>query len=115
MNSADVNRFLSCFAESREHPSRTLKAFVFSLKNSECLPPFKCLTKDESSAIDDGPGYGPTLGKGLHFTTGDRWGTAKACIDAPYSVPKIVTDKEGVLAGNTGNFYFDNYEVFSLA
>jgi len=117
VNSADVNRFLSCFAESREDPGHTLKAFIFSLKNSEGLPPFKCLAKDESSAIYDGPGYGPTFGKGLHFTTGDNseWGKAKACIDAPYSVPKEVTDKEGDLAGNTGNFYFDNYEVFSLA
>ena len=95
----------------------TLKAFIFSLKNSEGLPPFKCLAKDESSAIYDSSVYGPTFGKGLHLTTGENvdYATAKAWIDAPYSVPKEVTDKKGVLAGNTGNFNLDNYEVFYLA
>ena len=95
----------------------TVKAFIFSLKNSEGLPPFKCLAKDESSTIYDSPFYGPTFGKGSHFTTGENqaWPTAKAWIDAPYSVPIEVTDKKAVLAGNTGNFDLDNYEVFSLA
>ena len=117
MNSADVNRFLSCFAESREDVGHTLKAFIFSLKNSEGLPPFKCLAKDKRNAIYDSSVYGPTFGKGSSFTTGENlaWATAKAWIGAPYSVPKEVTDKKGVLAGNTGNFYPDNYEVFSLA
>ena len=117
MNSADVNRFLSCFAESRGEEGNTLKAFIFSLNNSEGLPPFKCLAKDENSAIYDSRQYGPTFGKGSHFTTGENqeWPTAKAWIYAPYSVPIEVTDEKGVLAGNTENFDPDNYEVFSLA
>ncbi|XP_067056030.1 uncharacterized protein [Acropora muricata] len=103
--------------ESREDVGHTLKAFIFSLKNSEGLPPFKCLAKDKRNAIYDSSVYGPTFGKGSSFTTGENlaWATAKAWIGAPYSVPKEVTDKKGVLAGNTGNFYPDNYEVFSLA
>ena len=118
MNSTDVNRYLSCFAESREDQGHTLKAFIFSLKNSEGLPPFKCLAKDKRNAIYDSSVYGPTFGKGSPLTTGEKneaFATAKAWIDAPYSFPKEVADKKSVLAGNTGNFYSDNYEVFSLA
>ena len=102
---------------SREDAGHTPKSFIFSLKNSEGLPPFKCLAKDKRNAIYDSSVYGPTFGEGEAFTTGENeaYPTAKAWIDAPYSVPIEVMDSNGVLAGNNGNFNPDNYEVFSLA
>ena len=115
MNSPDVNRLFSCFAESHRRPKRgnTLKAFIFSLKNSEGLPPFKCLAEKKLKAIYMSSSYGPSFGEGpfLYIYSPSQ---SKAVIGDPYSVPKEVQRKETVLAGQS-LFAPDNYEVFYLA
>ena len=115
MNSPDVNRLFSCFAESpkRSKSGNTLKAFIFSLKNSEALPPFKCLVENELKAIYMSSSYGPSFGAGpfLYIVSQSQ---SKAVIGDPYSVPKEVLNEETVLAG-TPFFTPDNYEVFYLA
>ena len=118
MNSPNVNSLFSCFAGSRCGWGETLKAFIFSLKNSEGLPPFKCFAKNGKNAIWDIPYNGPTFGKypGLHISHGlsDIGAEAMATISEPYSVPTGVNNAYKVLAGTTGCFFFDNYEVFYL-
>ena len=115
MNSPDVNRLFSCFAESPRRPTRgnTLKAFIFSLKNSEALPPFKCVAENERNAIYMSSSYGPSFGAGpFLYIFGQS--LSKAVIGDPYSAPKEVQNKQTVLAG-TPFFTPDNYEVFHLA
>ena len=118
MNSPIVNSLFSCFVESRYGWGETLKAFIFSLKNSEGLPPFKCFAKNGKNAIFNHPYLGPTFGKypGLHISRGfiDVGAKAMATISEPYSVPTGVKNTYKVLAGTTGYFFFDNYEVFYL-
>ena len=118
MKSPDVNRFFSCFADStsRQTSGNTLKAFIFSLKNSEKLPPFKCWAKNEHYAIYQDSAYGPSFGKGPYFTTGYKpIEKAMAWIDTPYGVPIEVKNEKQVIAGPTQVFFPDNYEVFYLA
>ena len=108
-----VNRLFSCFAESPRRSKRgnTLKAFIFSMKNSEALPPFKCLVENKRNAIYVSSSYGPSFGKGPFLYIAR---ISKAVIGDPYSVPKEVQRKEIVLAGQS-SFTPDNYEVFHLA
>ena len=117
MNSPDVNKFFSCFAEFVSSPKRntwgnTLKAFIFSLENHEGLPPFKCLAKNKRHAIFRSASYGPSFGEGPSFLIGRIF--SAAVIGDPYSVPKDVKKKETVLAGKL-SFIPDNYEVFHLS
>ena len=118
MNSPNVNSLFSCFAGSRDGWGETLKAFLFSLKNSEGLPPFKCLAKIGKNAIFNRRYFGPTFGRypGLHIRRGlsDVGARAMATISESYSVPTGVNNTWKVLAGTTGYFFFDNYEVFYL-
>ena len=109
-----VNRLFSCFADStsrRPRRGNTLKAFIFSLKNSEALPPFKCLAENKHNAIYMSSSYGPSFGAGPFLYIAR---ISKAVIGDPYSVPKDVQRKETVLAGQSF-FNPDNYEVFHLA
>ena len=121
MNGPNVNSLFSCFAESTSLLGwgKTLKAFIFSLKNSEGLPPFKCLAKTKYTAIFKSTSYGPIFGEypGLHISHSfsDGRAAAKATISEPYIVPTEVNNTYKVLAGTTGYFYPDNYEVFYLA
>ena len=118
MNSPNVNSLFSCFAGSRDEWGETLKAFIFSLKNSEGLPPFKCFAKNGKNAIFNHRNFGPTFGKypGLDISRGLSGVGARtlAIISEPYSVPTGVNNTGKVLAGTTGYFFFDNYEVFYL-
>lgn len=118
MNSPNVNSLFSCFAGSRNGWGETLKAFIFSLENSEGLPPFKCSAKNGKNAIWDSSYYGPAFGRypGLHISSrlSDVGAEAMATISEPYSVPTGVKNTIKVLAGTTGYFFFDNYEVFYL-
>ena len=97
----------------------TLNAFIFSLTNSEGLPPFKCFAKNKDYAIYKNSRYGPTFGdyQGLRITDRDKGarGEAQAIIFDPYGVPTEVNDNVKVLAGIAGPFSPDNYEVFYLA
>ena len=120
MNSPDVHRLCSCFAElaSGRTEGKTRKAFIFSLKNSEALPPFKCLATYERKAIYKNLNYGPSFGRGPYFTIyGTSAQDSMASIQYPYSVPREfqVNSKECVLAGTKETFSPDNYEVFYLA
>ncbi|XP_074632222.1 uncharacterized protein LOC141890587 isoform X2 [Acropora palmata] len=101
---------------SSETRGNTLKAFIFSLKNSEKLPPFKCWAKNEHNAIYQSSYHGPSFGKGLYFTTGYKPSEkAMAWIDTPYGVPIEVKNEKQVIAGPPQAFFPDNYEVFYLA
>lgn len=108
----------SCFAESNPDGtwSDTPKAFIFSLKNSERLPPFKCLAKDKRKAIYKNSLYGPSFGEGPTVCIGSPREDSVAQIGTPYSAPIEVNDKDNVLAGPLRYGYFtpDNYEVFYL-
>lgn len=116
--SPNVNTLFSCFAGSPWGWGETFKAFIFSLKNSEGLPPFKCFAKNKDYAIYKSLAYGPSFGDytGLEIIDIDNGarGEAKAMIFDPYSVPTEVKDKLKVLAGVAGTFSPDNYEVFYL-
>ena len=97
--------------------SDTPKAFIFSLKNSERLPPFKCLAKDKRKAIYKNSLYGPSFGEGPFFCIAYPKEDSLAEIGTPYSAPIEVNNKANVLAGPLRyGFYFtpDNYEVFYL-
>ena len=69
MTSLNVDSLLmfSSFAESNSIGilGNTLNAFIFSLKNSEGLPPFKCFAKD--GAIYRNVCCGPSFGKGPYL------------------------------------------------
>ncbi|XP_067048352.1 uncharacterized protein [Acropora muricata] len=97
----------------------TLNAFIFFLKKSERLPPFKCFAKDKSKAIYKSSGYGPIFGEdtGLLICSKFSQGRAEAkvTISESYSVPAEVNDNYNVLAGTAAAcFPHDNYEVFYL-
>ena len=120
MNSPNVNRLFSRFAESsvRVTYGKTLKAFIFSLKNDKALPPFKCLAKDKENAIYKKSSFGPSFGRGACLSIGFRRDRARAEICYPYSVPVEVRNKansRSVLGGTSGYITLENYEVFYLA
>lgn len=121
VNSPDVNTqsLFSCFAESPKSKAikgHTLKAFIFSLKSIETLPPFKCLAEKKDNAIYKRSTYGPSFGRGP-FVYIDQFKEALARIGTPYSLPIEVNkeDSRCVLAGTKEIFSPDNYEVFYLA
>ncbi|XP_015780929.1 PREDICTED: sushi, von Willebrand factor type A, EGF and pentraxin domain-containing protein 1-like isoform X2 [Acropora digitifera] len=92
----------------------TIEAFIFSLKNSKDLPPFKCFAENEEKAIFQNSGYGPTFGKYQALRIfGER---SSAGIEAPYIAPAEVSqgDYENVLAGDFWISFPNNYEVFYL-
>ena len=98
MHSPDVNRLLFCFADFSYQGGHTLKAFIFSLKNREALPPFKCLATDKTNAIYKGSVYGPSFGKTPFLRIyGIRAQYSLAFIEAPHSPAIEVADKDTVL------------------
>ena len=117
MNSSDVNRLFSCFVESVQGQTLTLKAFIFSLKNNEALPPFKCFAKNNGLTIHKsskyGPSFGPSKRAALYIKNGRQ--DSKARIDNMCSVPNEVENSNNVLAGTDRAFSPYNYEVFYLA
>ena len=113
MDSPNVNSLFSFFAGTSDDWGDTLKAFIFSLRNSESLPPFKCFAKNGKYAIYKDVDYGPSFGDGPFFYI--RYKRSLAYIDTPYGVPAEVSDKDNVLTGTYGRFSTDNYEVFYLA
>ncbi|XP_015765774.1 PREDICTED: sushi, von Willebrand factor type A, EGF and pentraxin domain-containing protein 1-like isoform X2 [Acropora digitifera] len=95
----------------------TLKAFIFSLKNKEALPPFKCLAKDKRKAIYKRSVFGPSFGKGPCIRIKSARDRSKAVICEPYSVPAEVSkaNPQKALVGSARDFSPNNYEVFYLA
>ena len=118
MNSPHINSLFTCFAESTLKGvwGETLKAFIFSLKNSEALPPFKCFAKDKYKAIFKNSAYGPSFGRGPYFRIyGKSAQRSLAVIEKPYRTPIEVNNEDRILAGTYSYFSPDNYEVFYLA
>lgn len=109
----------SCFAESSSTGrwGRTLKAFIFSLRNGKALPPFKCLAKDKEGAVYFNSIEGPSFGQSPSLFITSPASMSEAGIGIPYKVPKEVNnvDPREVLANTKSNFHPDNYEVFYLA
>ncbi|XP_074607190.1 uncharacterized protein LOC141860103 [Acropora palmata] len=75
-------------SSSPSHWRTTLKTFIFSLRNSESLPPFKCLAKYAYRAIYRSPYFGPSFGRKPDLYVRHR--RSRARIGAPYSVPPEV-------------------------
>ena len=63
VNSPNVNSLFYSFTESPSAGTwgETLKAFVFSLKNSEDLPPFKCFVKNQYRTVYKSSSYGQSM------------------------------------------------------
>ena len=118
VNSPNVNSLFYCFAESPSIGTygETLKAFVFSLKNSEGLPKFKCFAKNKRRTVYKGSAYGPTFGLiEITYRYRNKRVEATAFLYEPYSVPAEVNKNYNVLVGSANTFFPDNYEVFFLA
>ena len=113
VHSPDVNRLLFCFADSSYQWGHTVKVLIFSLKNREGLPPFKCLATVKTNAIYKSSVFGPSFGETpLLKIEGKRAKESLAYREAPYSPPIEVAHKDSVLAGTARFFSPDNYEVF---
>ena len=103
------------FADPKDTVNHPLEAFIFSLKNKEVLPPFKCLATDKTKAIYKNSDFGPSFGEAPFLKIeGDNAEESQALIDVPYSPPIEVGDKNTILAGTAGSFSPYNYEVFYL-
>ncbi|KAK2557567.1 hypothetical protein P5673_020326 [Acropora cervicornis] len=93
----------------------TLKAFVFSLKNSEDLPPFKCFAKNQYRTVYKSSSYGPKFGKlEIAYRYSNKRVEARAFLYKPYGVPAEVKNSYNDLVGTAKPFSPDNYEVFFL-
>ena len=98
MSSLNVDSLLmfSSFAESDSIGilDNTLNAFIFSLKNSEGLPPFKCFAKNEHGAIYKNECCGPSFGKGpyLRFRISESVCIKVQCMcDSKLKIPSFIT------------------------
>lgn len=117
MNSPNVNSLFYSFTESPSAGTwgETRKAFVFSLKKSEDLPPFKCFAKNKYRTVYQSSAYGPKFGKiEISYRNSNKRVEARAFLFKPYSVPAEVKNNCNVLVGTTKTFSPDNYEVFFL-
>ncbi|XP_068706848.1 protein slit-like [Montipora foliosa] len=90
----------------------TEKAFIFSLRNAEGLPPFKSNVKDPSKAIHNVGHVGPTFGENDLLI--DRISaTSSSNFGDNYVVPTGVQNRLTLLAG-ASTFEEDEVEVFFL-
>ncbi|XP_068705888.1 fibrillin-1-like isoform X1 [Montipora foliosa] len=93
----------------------TEKAFIFSLRNAEELPPFKSNVKNPSKAIRNHKFAGPTFGQNDILI--DRhtwiWNSLFTNFGDNYIVPTGVQNKSTLLAG-ASKFKEDEVEVFFL-
>ncbi|XP_068704326.1 uncharacterized protein [Montipora foliosa] len=90
----------------------TEKAFIFSLRNAEGLPPFKSNVKDPSKAIHNVAHVGPTFGENDLLI--DRISaTSSSNFGDNYIVPTGVQNRLTLLAG-ASTFEEDEVEVFFL-
>ena len=116
-NSSNVNSLFYSFAESPSAGTwgETLKAFVFSLKNSEDLPPFKCFAKNQYRTVYKSSSYGPKFGKlEIAYRYSSKRVEARAFLYKPYGVPAEVKNNYNVLVGTAKPFSPNNYEVLFL-
>ena len=110
--------FIFVLLESSGGYGATSEAFIFSLNNSEGLPPFlsEVTPRKVGSAIHRHSYYGPKFGLDLVIhVEQSRKHTSKAILGDYYSVPDSVKDKGStILKGGGGNFSPDEVEVFYL-
>ncbi|XP_068735527.1 uncharacterized protein [Montipora capricornis] len=98
--------------ESNGKFGATEKAFIFSLRNAEGLPPFKSNVKDPSKAIHNVGHVGPTFGKDDLLI--DRFSAnSSSNFGDNYIVPTGVQNRLTLLAG-ASTFEEDEVEVFFL-
>ena len=92
----------------------TPNAFIFSLNNSEGLPPFMSKVKQgfKHLAIYRHSDNGPSFGNDLIIK--DIISRSTASLGAFYSVPASVKDKDEILKGPGTHFSPDKVEVFYL-
>ncbi|XP_068705898.1 adhesion G protein-coupled receptor E1-like [Montipora foliosa] len=88
----------------------TEKAFIFSLRNAEELPPFKSNVKDPSKAISNHKNVGPTFGEN-DILIDRRSGKSSSNFGDNYNVPTGVEEGSTILAG-APEFEVDEVEVF---
>ncbi|XP_068735281.1 uncharacterized protein [Montipora capricornis] len=93
----------------------TEKAFIFSLRNAEGLPPFKSNVNNPSKAIRSRTNRGPTFGeKDIVIDRNEAvWVSSSTNFGDNYVVPTGVQHKLTVLAGDSP-FKVDEVEVFFL-
>ena len=115
--------FIFVLLESSGGDGATSEAFIFSLNNSEGLPPFVSKVKQGYSgkAIEKSSYYGPSFGRDLVIHVEEiRKGDSEASLGLYYSVPASVKNKftilagPGRLAGSQRYFSPDEVEVFYL-
>ena len=99
-------------SESNGKFGATEKAFIFSLRNAEGLPPFKSNVKDPSKAIHNVGHVGPTFGEDDLLI--DRISAnSSSNFGDNYIVPTGVQNRLTLLAG-ASTFEEDEVEVFFL-
>ena len=107
--------FLSESPQNGYQFGATEKAFIFSLRNAEGLPPFKSNVKNSSKAIRNHKYHGPTFGKKdilINWRSTDLASSSRNFGDN-YIVPTGVKNRATLLAG-TSTFGVDEVEVFFL-
>ena len=100
--------------ESSGSYTATSNAFIFSLRNSEGLGPFKSMVTKASRAIERYKLHGPTFGEGHDICINDNANSntnSYANFGHSYSVPSGVQDRKTILAGSN-KFTPDEVEVF---
>ena len=109
---------LLCSSDISNNYGQTSNAFIFSLRNSENLLPFKTLVTINSQAIFKRESNGPTFGGGhdLFVDLNNPKGPAWSHSNLGHSYVPIVAQSKlkTVLAGSL-NFVLDEVEVFFLA
>ena len=110
--------FIFVLLESSGGYGATSEAFIFSLNNSEGLPPFvsKVMPERAGKAIDKSSYYGPNFGRDLVIHVEEiRKGDSEADLGRDYYVPASMKDKSStILTGKKGLFLPDEVEVFYL-
>ncbi|XP_068705887.1 latent-transforming growth factor beta-binding protein 1-like [Montipora foliosa] len=96
--------------QNRYQFGATEKAFIFSLRNAEGLPPFKSNVKDPSKAIRNKKNFGPTFGEN-DILIDRRSGKSSSNFGDNYNVPTGVEEGSTLLAG-ASEFEVDEVEVF---
>ena len=110
-NERKTNNLFSYFSDNSNGFRYTNKSFVFSLRNSEGLGPFKSYVTNPSKAIYSGRSGIAFGGKDIYIRSDSR---TSAVLGPVYYVPSGVSNVQTVMAGEVF-FYPDDWEVFYLA
>jgi len=109
--------WLNLYTDRRTTYQYSTKAFIFSIRNNEGLPPFVSHMRGtwvRQHAIASWPYNGPEWGGSYDLDFMKQGRGARFCraeLGSYYSAPSGVRDKRTVLAGSSP-FYADEIEVF---